>query len=223
MTGDGYIFYISPTVQDYLGFHQVSTTLSSLETDGCSPGVGRRCRWGAKLPKGQQLLWQGKELEFAHSLPSTPVLLVPRRGNLLLRPPPNTSARLSRSRHCSLVSFQSDLIYQSVYELIHADDRATFRRQLHRTPLRAADSECQGDPRRVHLSSSEPRAQGVQHGLESFLFPLLFQPFPLSSRCWQDMTPCPAPSTSVLRSNPTWRGASPAASAACWIIPRDSW
>ncbi|KFP72932.1 Aryl hydrocarbon receptor, partial [Acanthisitta chloris] len=50
VTGDGYIFYISPTVQDYLGFHQ------------------------------------------------------------------------------------SDLIYQSVYELIHADDRATFRCQLHRTP-----------------------------------------------------------------------------------------
>ncbi|NWW81051.1 AHR protein, partial [Climacteris rufus] len=49
VTGDGYIFYISPTVQDYLGFHQ------------------------------------------------------------------------------------SDLIYQSVYELIHADDRATFRHQLTRT------------------------------------------------------------------------------------------
>ncbi|NXD87560.1 AHR protein, partial [Halcyon senegalensis] len=50
VTGDGYIFYISPTVQDYLGFHQ------------------------------------------------------------------------------------SDLIYQSVYELIHADDRAAFRCQLHRAP-----------------------------------------------------------------------------------------
>ncbi|NWH96006.1 AHR protein, partial [Aegithalos caudatus] len=56
VTGDGYIFYISPTVQDYLGFHQ------------------------------------------------------------------------------------SDLIYQSVYELIHADDRATFRRQLHRSPLHTADT-----------------------------------------------------------------------------------
>ncbi|NWS88766.1 AHR protein, partial [Toxostoma redivivum] len=55
VTGDGYIFYISPTVQDYLGFHQ------------------------------------------------------------------------------------SDLIYQSVYELIHADDRATFCHQLHRTPLHTAD------------------------------------------------------------------------------------
>ncbi|NWU26796.1 AHR protein, partial [Dyaphorophyia castanea] len=55
VTGDGYIFYISPTVQDYLGFHQ------------------------------------------------------------------------------------SDLIYQSVYELIHADDRAAFRRQLLRSPLPAAD------------------------------------------------------------------------------------
>ncbi|NXA91223.1 AHR protein, partial [Melanocharis versteri] len=55
VTGDGYIFYISPTVQDYLGFHQ------------------------------------------------------------------------------------SDLIYQSVYELIHADDRAAFRRQLHGSPLHAAD------------------------------------------------------------------------------------
>ncbi|NXG80987.1 AHR protein, partial [Baryphthengus martii] len=51
VTGDGYIFYISPTVQDYLGFHQ------------------------------------------------------------------------------------SDLIYQSVYELIHADDRAAFCHQLHRAPL----------------------------------------------------------------------------------------
>ncbi|NXO70008.1 AHR protein, partial [Phainopepla nitens] len=57
VTGDGYIFYISPTVQEYLGFHQ------------------------------------------------------------------------------------SDLIYQSVYELIHADDRAAFRRQLHGTPLHAADSD----------------------------------------------------------------------------------
>ncbi|NWZ09072.1 AHR protein, partial [Agelaius phoeniceus] len=55
VTGDGYIFYVSPTVQDYLGFHQ------------------------------------------------------------------------------------SDLIYQSVYELIHADDRATFRRQLHGPPVHAAD------------------------------------------------------------------------------------
>ncbi|NXU20410.1 AHR protein, partial [Pardalotus punctatus] len=55
VSGDGYIFYVSPTVQDYLGFHQ------------------------------------------------------------------------------------SDLIYQSVYELIHADDRAAFRCQLHRTPLHAAD------------------------------------------------------------------------------------
>ncbi|NWV24571.1 AHR protein, partial [Origma solitaria] len=51
VSGDGYIFYVSPTVEDYLGFHQ------------------------------------------------------------------------------------SDLIYQSVYELIHADDRAAFRCQLHRTPL----------------------------------------------------------------------------------------
>lgn len=67
VTGDGYIFYISPTVQDYLGFHQVSTVFSWLETDGCSPAVGRRCRWRAKLPKGHQLLWQGKELEFACS------------------------------------------------------------------------------------------------------------------------------------------------------------
>ncbi|XP_068033966.1 aryl hydrocarbon receptor-like, partial [Anomalospiza imberbis] len=56
VTGDGYIFYISPSVQDYLGFHQ------------------------------------------------------------------------------------SDLIYQSVYELIRADDRAVFHRQLQRTPLHAADT-----------------------------------------------------------------------------------
>uniref|UniRef100_A0A674HRP0 BHLH domain-containing protein n=1 Tax=Taeniopygia guttata TaxID=59729 RepID=A0A674HRP0_TAEGU len=66
---NGHIFYISPTMQDYLGFHQVSTMFSYLGADGCSPGVGRRCRWRAKLPKGQQLLWQGKELEFAWRSP----------------------------------------------------------------------------------------------------------------------------------------------------------
>ncbi|NWR76637.1 AHR protein, partial [Centropus unirufus] len=51
VTGDGYIFYISPAVQDYLGF------------------------------------------------------------------------------------LQSDLIYQSVYDVIHTDDRAVFRHQLHGTPV----------------------------------------------------------------------------------------
>ncbi|NXW51485.1 AHR protein, partial [Nyctiprogne leucopyga] len=60
VTGDGYIFYISPTVQDYLGFHQ------------------------------------------------------------------------------------SDLIYQSVYELIHADDRAAFRHQLHRIPLSGSTQHAAG-------------------------------------------------------------------------------
>ncbi|NWR90078.1 AHR protein, partial [Furnarius figulus] len=71
VTGDGYIFYISPTVQDYLGFHQ------------------------------------------------------------------------------------SDLIYQSVYELVHADDRAAFHRQLHGAasalpagqPLLAG---CGASPQHVH-------------------------------------------------------------------------
>ena len=29
------------------------------------------------------------------------------------------------------VSLQSDVIHQSVFELIHTDDRALFRRQLH--------------------------------------------------------------------------------------------
>ncbi|NXM12790.1 AHR protein, partial [Ploceus nigricollis] len=74
VTGDGYIFYISPTVQDYLGFHQ------------------------------------------------------------------------------------SDLIYQSVYELIHADDRAAFRRQLHRTPLHAADTFPLEQPLLArHSSTSSPQ------------------------------------------------------------------
>ncbi|KAM6307373.1 aryl hydrocarbon receptor-like, partial [Aegotheles albertisi] len=68
VTGDGYIFYISPTVQDYLGFHQ------------------------------------------------------------------------------------SDLIYQSVYELIHADDRATFRRQLH-GPLPAG---CSAASSPQHLLPMKP-------------------------------------------------------------------
>ncbi|NWX30316.1 AHR protein, partial [Notiomystis cincta] len=72
VTGDGYIFYISPTVHDYLGFHQ------------------------------------------------------------------------------------SDLIYQSVYKLIHADDRAAFRCQLHRTPLLAADSECHAQLGKLLFPSAFP-------------------------------------------------------------------
>ncbi|NXM62553.1 AHR protein, partial [Illadopsis cleaveri] len=75
VTGDGYIFYISPTVQDYLGFHQ------------------------------------------------------------------------------------SDLIYQSMYELIHADDRATFRCQLHRTPagpLHAADTQLGKLPFRLAFPAFPP-------------------------------------------------------------------
>ncbi|NXS78513.1 AHR protein, partial [Erpornis zantholeuca] len=75
VTGDGYIFYISPTVQDYLGFHQ------------------------------------------------------------------------------------SDLIYQSVYELIHADDRAAFRRQLHRGPLPAADPF----PAEQQLPAGLSAVPGPQH------------------------------------------------------------
>ncbi|CAN8201055.1 unnamed protein product [Coccothraustes coccothraustes] len=79
VTGDGYIFYISPTVQDYLGFHQ------------------------------------------------------------------------------------SDLIYQSVYELIHADDRAAFRLQLHGTPVHAADSECQAFPPEQLLLAGHSTMPSSQH------------------------------------------------------------
>ncbi|NXG54093.1 AHR protein, partial [Hemiprocne comata] len=71
VTGDGYIFYISPTVQDYLGFHQ------------------------------------------------------------------------------------SDLIYQSVYELIHTDDRAAFRHQLHGAPLSGGTQ---------HVSDALPGGQQLPAG-----------------------------------------------------------
>lgn len=52
-----------------------------------------------------------------------------------------------------MVSFQSDVVHQSVFELIHADDRALFRRQLHfsfnpnvdgaENPSKSVDSELQ--------------------------------------------------------------------------------
>ncbi|XP_050843588.1 aryl hydrocarbon receptor-like isoform X2 [Serinus canaria] len=84
VTGDGYIFYISPTVQDYLGFHQ------------------------------------------------------------------------------------SDLIYQSVYELIHADDRAAFHRQLHGTPVHAADTF---PPEQLLLASrsATPNSQRLHTEKQSFV------------------------------------------------------
>ncbi|XP_074728552.1 uncharacterized protein LOC141945052 [Strix uralensis] len=78
VTGDGYIFYISPTVQDYLGFHQ------------------------------------------------------------------------------------SDLIYQSVYELIHADDRAAFRCQLHQAPA-------SGSPQ--HAASAFPTDQLLLDGCSTVSSP----------------------------------------------------
>ncbi|NWI36515.1 AHR protein, partial [Picathartes gymnocephalus] len=94
VTGDGYIFYISPTVQDYLGFHQ------------------------------------------------------------------------------------SDLIYQSVYELIHADDRAAFHRQLHRSALHAADCECHGDPCGPSLQQLRaPHSEGAAQ-LGKLPFPFAFPAFP---------------------------------------------
>ncbi|NXW56652.1 AHR protein, partial [Eurystomus gularis] len=83
VTGDGYIFYISPTVQDYLGFHQ------------------------------------------------------------------------------------SDLIYQSVYELIHADDRAAFRRQLHRAPPAGSTQ---------HADDAFPTSQPLLAGCSTTSSPQHFHP-----------------------------------------------
>ncbi|NXP27466.1 AHR protein, partial [Scytalopus superciliaris] len=87
VTGDGHIFYISPTVQDYLGFHQ------------------------------------------------------------------------------------SDLIYQSVYELIHADDRAAFGHQL-RGECRPVPGAARGGPR-VGAGSPTGTAQ-----LGRLRFPCGFPAFP---------------------------------------------
>ncbi|NXI96513.1 AHR protein, partial [Psophia crepitans] len=87
VTGDGYIFYISPTVQDYLGFHQ------------------------------------------------------------------------------------SDLIYQSVYELIHADDRAAFHRQL-RGDLVSSTTQ--------HAADALPGAQLLPEGCSATSSPQHLLTEPLS-------------------------------------------
>lgn len=77
VTAEGYVFYASPTIQDFLGFHQVE-----------------------------------------HHQGAVSVSL---RVSLLF---------LLLQSHSSF-SFQSDVVHQSVFELIHTDDRALFRRQLH--------------------------------------------------------------------------------------------
>ncbi|NXO60207.1 AHR protein, partial [Aramus guarauna] len=87
VTGDGYIFYISPTVQDYLGFHQ------------------------------------------------------------------------------------SDLIYQSVYELIHADDRAAFHRQLHGDPVSSSTQ---------HTADALPGDQALPAGCSATSSPQHLHPEKLS-------------------------------------------
>ncbi|NWS59152.1 AHR protein, partial [Chunga burmeisteri] len=98
VTGDGYIFYISPTVQDYLGFHQ------------------------------------------------------------------------------------SDLIYQSVYELIHADDRATFRRQLHGTPMSGSTQHAaDGDFIIPLISPAFPTDQPLLAGCSTASSPQHLRPEKLSS------------------------------------------
>ncbi|NXX21764.1 AHR protein, partial [Podargus strigoides] len=99
VTGDGYIFYISPTVQDYLGFHQ------------------------------------------------------------------------------------SDLIYQSVYELIHADDRAAFRHQLNGAAV---------------SGSTQHAADGVQLG--KLHFPFGFPALPGDQPEFSPKHLCPKKSFFVERS-----------------------
>lgn len=120
------------------------------------------------------------------------------------------------------MSFQSDLIYQSIFELIHTDDRAAFRCQLHQGECSREPPEAAPNPKphirplvtTRHVASLSPTAS--LHPC-SFVFPVFPQPFPM------DAAPQAAPSTAALSASASWRGASPAASAACWTTPRGFW
>jgi len=92
VTAEGYVFYTSPTIQDFLGFHQVThaTPITGEEEEPNTKAID-----GGAFPVAH-----GGAFPVAH-------------GGVLC------------------VSLQSDVVHQSVFELIHTDDRALFRRQLH--------------------------------------------------------------------------------------------
>lgn len=47
-----------------------------------------------------------------------------------------------------LLCLQSDVVHQSVFELIHTDDRASFRQQLHFALNPPAETDADGTSRR---------------------------------------------------------------------------
>lgn len=132
---------------------------------------------------------------------------------------------------CSLLCRQSDVVHQSVFELIHTDDRAMFRQQLHfaLNPPTGVDGEGKNREWKIRFypgfgtrSVSGVNEKRVWRGAAARLWCGMSRPSRqccrVVARQWRTV-----PWRFPQRTPPSWRGTSCAASAASWTIPLAFW
>lgn len=150
----------------------------------------------------------------------------------------------------SLLCWQSDVVHQSVFELIHTDDRAMFRQQLH-FALNPPNVDTSGDGKncdwkewkRIFYSSFNHEAltsgqsphlcvnttwvghESVVHGSGKRFWRLFVLYLYLCSQFCRVVVIqwCTVLSSFLQRTLPSWRGALFVASVASWTIPLAFW
>lgn len=133
----------------------------------------------------------------------------------------------------SLLCRQSDVVHQSVFELIHTDDRAIFRQQLHfaLNPPTGAD----GDGKKLRMKTKACFYSGffffffsgefdMVHGSVKWFWCVMSYLHLCSQWCRVVvMQWCTVPSSFPQRTPPSWRGTLCVASAVSWTIPLAFW